>query len=76
MSIFWLNYRPNCLKKLFSFRYGIESVDRLIKWIESCTDIEKEDSILDLGCGNGVLLIELVCILCLFSAVCYLKYQT
>ena len=43
-------------------RYGDSSMQRILKWVhKNVTD--KNTSILDLGCGNGVVLVELVSIL-------------
>ena len=33
--------------------------ERKIKWILSNDDIDENDSVLDIGCGNGVFLLEL-----------------
>lgn len=42
------------------FRFGEQNESRIIRYlVENC---EKEAAIVDVGCGNGHLLIELVCI--------------
>lgn len=38
--------------------FGEDSVDRIINWMEK-KSIDKNDSIVDIGCGNGMSLIEL-----------------
>lgn len=38
--------------------FGEDIVDRLIKWMNS-TNLDKNNKILDIGCGNGMLLVEL-----------------
>lgn len=44
---------------LFLIRFGEESMGRLIGWLEK-QKMPLESSILDIGTGNGVLLVELV----------------
>ncbi|XP_006815349.1 EEF1A lysine methyltransferase 2-like [Saccoglossus kowalevskii] len=39
--------------------FGHSAMNRVIKWMKDSPLVEKEDSILDVGCGNGVFLIEL-----------------
>merc|ERR1712004_51299 len=39
--------------------FGYDSVERIIEWLEESPLASEEHSILDLGCGNGVLLMEL-----------------
>ncbi|XP_013383896.1 EEF1A lysine methyltransferase 2-like [Lingula anatina] len=39
--------------------FGYDSIERVADWIEKSDLTQKENSILDLGCGNGTLLIEL-----------------
>ncbi|KAK6639170.1 hypothetical protein RUM43_007440 [Polyplax serrata] len=39
--------------------FGKETVKRIVKWISENPLIKKNDSILDLGCGNGMFLVEL-----------------
>ena len=41
-------------------RFGEESQDRMVEWLDDNEDVSKDDTILDLGCGNGALLLELV----------------
>ena len=31
-----------------------------MSWIDNCDDIQSADSMIDVGCGNGMMLIELV----------------
>ena len=35
-------------------------MNRIVKWIKSCAKITKSSSFLDVGCGNGLLLVKLV----------------
>ena len=37
--------------------FGIQSMKRIIKWLQQ--NVSKDKSILDIGCGNGVMLVEL-----------------
>ncbi len=39
--------------------FGFDSMERVIHWIENCDSVTHESSILDIGCGNGVMLTEL-----------------
>jgi len=39
--------------------FGEDSALRVIKWMSSSDDVSTDDSIVDLGCGNGMMLIEL-----------------
>lgn len=39
--------------------FGDDIVKRLITWLENSNIVHKESKIVDLGCGNGMLLIEL-----------------
>lgn len=39
--------------------FGEDTVARLIKWIQKSKNISKDSKILDVGCGNGMFLIEL-----------------
>ena len=32
----------------------------MVSWIDDCEEIHSDDSIIDLGCGNGMMCIELV----------------
>ncbi|KAF0296464.1 EEF1A lysine methyltransferase 2 [Amphibalanus amphitrite] len=41
--------------------FGEDSMDRVIRYIERCDEITESSSILDVGCGNGLFLIELAC---------------
>ena len=51
------------ISKYFSInspRFGEQSMGRVIRWMEKA-EVPKNASILDIGTGNGVLLVELVC---------------
>lgn len=39
--------------------FGEDILDRLLRWITSCSCVTKTSNIVDIGCGNGVLLTEL-----------------
>uniref|UniRef100_A0A1B6BZS1 Protein-lysine N-methyltransferase g.24743 n=2 Tax=Clastoptera arizonana TaxID=38151 RepID=A0A1B6BZS1_9HEMI len=39
--------------------FGEDSEYRIIRWLKSCNRVDKSDSIVDIGCGNGMLLLEL-----------------
>ncbi|KAG5893660.1 hypothetical protein JTB14_028814 [Gonioctena quinquepunctata] len=39
--------------------FGEDIVDRIISWMESSDYVKKDSKIVDIGCGNGMLLIEL-----------------
>nr|CAH7748609.1 unnamed protein product [Callosobruchus chinensis]CAH7751045.1 unnamed protein product [Callosobruchus chinensis] len=39
--------------------FGDDIVERILRWICKTLEIEKDSSIIDLGCGNGMFLIEL-----------------
>ncbi|XP_046369486.2 EEF1A lysine methyltransferase 2-like [Haliotis rufescens] len=40
--------------------FGEESQMRVVRWLEEdCEDVDTQDAILDLGCGNGMMLVEL-----------------
>lgn len=39
--------------------FGEDILERLLCWIEKCSLISKTSSIVDVGCGNGILLVEL-----------------
>ena len=41
------------------FRFGEDSQNRVVNWIEQ-SSVQISDPIIDLGCGNGIILIELV----------------
>ncbi|XP_032221343.2 EEF1A lysine methyltransferase 2 isoform X2 [Nematostella vectensis] len=41
--------------------FGEGCLNRMIKWIKKCPRITKNSSILDVGCGNGMLLVPLEC---------------
>ncbi|XP_043247564.1 EEF1A lysine methyltransferase 2-like [Amphibalanus amphitrite] len=41
--------------------FGEDSMDRVIRYVERCDEITESSSILDVGCGNGLFLIELAC---------------
>ena len=33
----------------------------MVSCLDNCDDIQSTDSVIDIGCGNGMMLIELVC---------------
>ena len=35
-------------------------MNRIVKWIKNSAEITKSSSFLDVGCGNGLLLVKLV----------------
>lgn len=39
--------------------FGEDILERIIKWICKCSYIKEKSSIADIGCGNGMLLVEL-----------------
>nr|CAD7408503.1 unnamed protein product [Timema poppensis] len=39
--------------------FGEDSSLRVTRWLSSCDEVLKDDAIIDLGCGNGMQLIEL-----------------
>lgn len=39
--------------------FGEDSALRVVRWMSSTEAISSEDSVIDLGCGNGMLLVEL-----------------
>ena len=43
-----------------SFRFGEDTMEKLLDWIDDCDDITENDAVIDLGCGNGMMCIELV----------------
>lgn len=47
---------------LYIGRFGESSLYRIVKWIKSCEKITKSSLFLDIGCGNGILLVKLVCL--------------
>ena len=47
----------------FFDRFGESSVTRIVKWIKSNEKITKFSTFLDIGCGNGMLLVKLVSLL-------------
>lgn len=44
----------------FFDRFGESSVTRIVKWIKSNEKITKSSTFLDIGSGNGMLLVKLV----------------
>ena len=68
MNISWESIYQRDLKNYESFGdegeiwFGESSVETMMDWVmENC---DKESSIIDIGCGNGHLLFELVCVSC------------
>lgn len=47
---------------LYIGRFGESSLYRIVKWLKSCEKITKSSLFLDIGCGNGILLVKLVCL--------------
>ena len=43
-----------------SKRFGEKSMTRIVSWMRQSHLVTEKSKILDLGCGNGVLLIEMV----------------
>ena len=41
-------------------RFGEDSQERVLDWLEDCEAVTNEDPVIDLGCGNGVMLLEMV----------------
>lgn len=41
-------------------RFGEESQERMVKWLETNEMVSFQDPVLDMGCGNGAFLLELV----------------
>ncbi|XP_037091565.1 EEF1A lysine methyltransferase 2-like [Pollicipes pollicipes] len=41
--------------------FGEDCMDRVIRYIENSSEIAKTSSILDIGCGNGIFLVEMAC---------------
>lgn len=41
-------------------RFGEETMVKVANWLEDCEDVASDDSIIDLGTGNGMMCIELV----------------
>ena len=41
-------------------RFGESSIYRIVRWIKKYQKIAKSSSFLDIGCGNGILLVNLV----------------
>ncbi|XP_061175821.1 EEF1A lysine methyltransferase 2-like [Saccostrea echinata] len=39
--------------------FGEDSQERVLDWLEDCDLVTTDDSVLDLGCGNGMMLIEM-----------------
>ncbi|XP_065221075.1 EEF1A lysine methyltransferase 2 [Planococcus citri] len=39
--------------------FGEESIIRILKWLNSYNCTKKDDPVVDLGCGNGMMLVEL-----------------
>ena len=43
-----------------SHRYGEKGLQRIIKWMKDSPLIEEESTVMDLGCGNGAILLAMV----------------
>ena len=43
-----------------SNRFGYQIQDQIATWLETSSYVTQNDRILDIGCGNGALLTELV----------------
>ena len=43
-------------------RFGNASVKRIVDWLRRSDLVSTDSSILDVGCGNGIMLVELVSI--------------
>jgi len=39
--------------------FGEESIERVADWMDDSKNINKDSSVLDIGCGNGLMLVEL-----------------
>uniref|UniRef100_H2YNF4 Protein-lysine N-methyltransferase n=1 Tax=Ciona savignyi TaxID=51511 RepID=H2YNF4_CIOSA len=39
--------------------FGKSATNRMVKWISKCSDIKEDSRILDVGCGNGLMLLAL-----------------
>nr|XP_022301820.1 EEF1A lysine methyltransferase 2-like [Crassostrea virginica] len=39
--------------------FGEDSQERVLDWLEDCEAVTNEDPVIDLGCGNGVMLLEM-----------------
>ena len=61
---------------VFHFRFGYDSVERVVEWMEESPLVSMDSTILDLGCGNGISLIELVRPKVVFSLYMIKKYKT
>ena len=44
---------------LFS-RFGEDTMEKILDWMEECEEISTGSDIIDLGSGNGMMCIELV----------------
>lgn len=67
LNIFWeINFAWSQFQ--FSFfinqfeRFGEDSQERVLDWLEDYGGVASEDPVIDLGCGNGVMLLEMVTI--------------
>ena len=57
VALFSLFFYNTCFSLL---RFGYDCQTRVVNWIKESPDIGTESHIIDLGCGNGSLLVELV----------------
>ena len=49
-----------CGESVADCRFGEESIERVADWMDEASEVTKSSSLLDIGCGNGMMLIELV----------------
>ena len=54
---------------MFSFlRFGEHTMLKVVNWLENTELVNKTSEIIDVGCGNGMTLVELVCATVVFWA--------
>lgn len=59
-SDYAFHIQPSVLSAVHVSRFGEDSQERMVDWLDDNEDLSKDEAILDLGCGNGALLLELV----------------
>ena len=59
-EVWYVNKELFSLFCFFFYRFGYDCQTRVVNWIKESPDIGTESHIIDLGCGNGSLLVELV----------------